>query len=100
MLYEESTGTLLCGDLFMQTGDGPALIETDIVGPAIQAEDMYKYSSLHPSMGATIRRLAGLSPDTLALMHGPCFTGDGAGALRDLADSYDLRIRDCALAAA
>jgi hypothetical protein len=42
-------------------------------------------------MGATIRRLSGLNPRTLALMHGPSFTGDGAGALRDLADDYDRR---------
>ena len=32
--------------------------------------------SLHPSSGATIRRLAELDVDTLALMHGPAFTGD------------------------
>ena len=94
VLYEETTGTLLCGDLFTQLGDGPALTETDIVGPAILAEDMFKYSSLNPSMGATIRRLAGLSPRTLALMHGPSFAGDGAAALRALADIYDHRILD------
>jgi flavorubredoxin len=99
VLYEESTGTLLCGDLFTQLGDSPALTETDIVGPAILAEDMFNYSSLNPSMGATIRRLGDLSPATLALMHGPSFTGDGAGALHALADSYDHRIHDCARAA-
>ena len=99
LLYEETIGTLLCGDLFTQIGDGPALTETDIVGPAIVAEDMFQYSSLNPGMGATIRRLAELSPRTLALMHGPSFTGDGAAALRALADSYDRRVLDRALAA-
>ena len=93
VLYEESTGTLLCGDLFTQLGERPALIETDIVSPAIVAEDLFKYSSLNPGMGATIRRLAELSPRTLALMHGPSFAGDGAAALRALADNYDQRIR-------
>jgi hypothetical protein len=34
VLYEETTGTLLCGDLFTHLGDGPALTEADIVGPA------------------------------------------------------------------
>ena len=92
VLYEEMTGTLLCGDLFTQVGDGPALTESDIVGPAIVAEDMFRYSSLHPGTGTTIRRLAELSPHTLALMHGPSFSGDGAAALRALADSYDRRI--------
>ena len=99
VLYEETTGTLMCGDLFTQLGDGPALTEADIVGPAIAAEDMFKYSSLNPGMGATIRRLAELSPRTLALMHGPSFAGDGAAALRALADNYDYRISDHAFAA-
>ena len=92
VLYEESTGTLLCGDLFTQLGDGPALVEGDVVGPAIAAEDMFKYSSLSPGMGTTIRSLAKTSPRTLALMHGPSFTGNGAAALHALADDYDRRL--------
>jgi flavorubredoxin len=92
VVYEESTGTLLCGDLFTQVGDGPALTEGDVVGPAIMAEDIFKFSSLNPNMGATIRRLAELSPQRLALMHGPSFVGDGRAALRALADDYDRRL--------
>ncbi|MEP7173918.1 MAG: MBL fold metallo-hydrolase [Aestuariivirga sp.] len=92
VLYEESTGTLMCGDLFTQLGNGPALIEGDVVGPAIAAEDLFKYSSLNPGMGTTIRGLAKLAPRTLALMHGPSFTGDGGAALRALADDYDRRV--------
>jgi hypothetical protein len=42
-------------------------------------------------MGSTIRSLARLQPRTLALMHGPSFPGDGAAALRALADDYDRR---------
>jgi flavorubredoxin len=95
VMMEEGSGTLLCGDLFTQIGDGPALTEGDVVGPAIAAEDLFRYSSLNPGMGATIRRLAALSPRRLALMHGPSFAGDGAAALRALADDYDRRIRDC-----
>ena len=70
------------------------MTRTDIVGPAIVAEDMFNFSSLNPGMGSTIRRLAELSPRTLALMHGPSFSGDGAAALRSLADDYDRRILD------
>lgn len=91
LIYEESTGTLLCGDLFTQLGD-VAATSGDIVGPAIAAEDVFQYSSLTPAMGTTIRRLATLAPRNLALMHGPSFTGDGASALRALADNYDDRI--------
>jgi flavorubredoxin len=92
VLYEESTRTLLCGDLFTQLGNEHALTDGDIVGPAIAAEDLFKYSALAPGMGATIRSLSSLAPRTLALMHGPSFTGDGAAALRALADDYDRRV--------
>ena len=44
-------------------------------------------------MGATIRGLASLAPRTLAIMHGPCYAGDGAAALHALADDYDRRVR-------
>jgi hypothetical protein len=44
-------------------------------------------------MGSTIRGLAKTVPKTLALMHGPSFTGDGAAALHALADDYDRRAR-------
>jgi flavorubredoxin len=93
LLYEETTGTLLCGDLFTQLGDGPALTERDIVEPAIAAEDIFESTSLNPRMGTTIRRLAKLAPRTLALMHGPSFAGDGAAALDALADDFDRRVR-------
>ena len=91
VVFEEFTGTLLCGDLFTQLGNGPALTDGDIVGPAIAGEDLFQYSSLCPGMGATIRSLAKLNPRTLALMHGPSFKGNGAAALGALADHYDRR---------
>ena len=94
LLYEEVTGTLLCGDLFSQVGDGPALVDGDILGPAIAAEDLFGYSALSPHMGSTIRDLARLAPATLALMHGPSFRGDGAAALLALAEDYDRRGAD------
>lgn len=91
ILFEESTQTLLCGDLFTQVGETGALTEADIVGPAAAAEDLFGFSSLHPEMGSTIRRLAPLAPKTLGLMHGPSFAGDTAAALAALADEYDRR---------
>ena len=91
LLFEETTGTLLCGDLFTQTGRTAPLTEQDIVGPASAAEDLFGFSSLHPAMGTTIRSLAPLAPRTLALMHGPAFTGDTGAALLALADDYDRR---------
>jgi len=96
VLYEETTRTLLCGDLFTQLGNERAMTDGDVVGPAIAAEDMFKYSSLNPGMGSTIRSLSKLAPRTLALMHGPAFVGDGAAALEALADDYDRRLSDLA----
>lgn len=91
VMYEETTGTLLSGDLFTQLGNDKVLTGEDIVGPAIAAEDIFNYSSLNPAMGSTIRSLSKLNPNTLALMHGPSFVGDGGAALRALADEYDRR---------
>jgi glyoxylase-like metal-dependent hydrolase (beta-lactamase superfamily II) len=90
VMYEESTGTLLSGDLFTQLGDNPPLIHGgDLVGPAMAGENLFQYSALNPEMGATIRNLARLAPKTLALMHGPSFAGDGRAALNALASFYE-----------
>lgn len=91
VLYEETTGTLLCGDLFTHLGNGPALTTDDVVAPAMETEATFRYSSLAPNLLVTLDRLADLEPTTLALMHGSSFTGDGGRALRDLAAAYDAR---------
>lgn len=91
VLFEETTSTLLCGDLFTQVGDGPALSSDSPIEATIAAEDMFGYSTLAPCTATTVERLADLAPSTLALMHGPAHTGDGAGWLRDLASDYRRR---------
>lgn len=96
LLYEETTGTLFCGDLFTHLGQGPALVENDIVGPASAAEDAFHATCLTPATGPTIRALADLQPRTLALMHGSSFSGDCVQALHALADDYDSRLASAA----
>lgn len=91
VLYEETTGTLLCGDLFTHVGRGPAVTGDDIVEPAMAGEAMFRFTSLAPQTAITLNRLADLGPSTLALMHGSSFSGDGGNALRMLADAYDDR---------
>ena len=76
VLYEETTGTLFCGDLLTQVGDGPALTGDDIVAAAIEAEDMFGASCFTPQSAPTIRRLAALDPATLAIMHGSSYSGE------------------------
>ena len=73
-------------------GNGPALTEADIVGPALAAEDVFHDTSLGPTTAPNIRKLADC-PVTLAVMHGSSFAGDTAAALRDLASAYDRRLR-------
>jgi len=92
VLYDETTRTLLCGDLFTQTGQVTSITDVDIVGPAAAGEDLFRYSSLSPVSGQTVRGLADLEIDSLALMHGPAFVGDCREALLGLAADYDLRM--------
>jgi flavorubredoxin len=89
VLYEETTGTLLCGDLFSHVGKGPALTSADVVAPAMAAEGMFRATALAPHTTATMRALGDLSPRTLAIMHGSSFHGDGRRALYDLATGYE-----------
>lgn len=92
VLYEEATGTLLCGDLLSQLGDPPALTTDDVVAAAGEAEDLFRASCLTPQTAPTVRALAELAPATLAVMHGSSFSGDGAAVLCRLADDYDARL--------
>jgi len=93
LLYEEVTGTLFTSDLLTHVGDPPALTAGDILAPAMAAERHFHYTAVTPTTGATIRRLAGLRPRTLAVMHGSSFGGDGATVLEALAGFYDDLLR-------
>ena len=92
VLYEETTRTLLCGDLFTQLGDGPALTDGDLLDAAAQAEDLFGATCLTPQTSPTIRALADLEPAALAIMHGASYNGNCAKALLGLADDYDRRL--------
>lgn len=87
VIFEETSQTLLCGDLFTQLGSDP-FSEGDPVPAAIAAEEIFKATSVGPATAPTLRRLAALKPRTLALMHGPTYRGDCEKALHGLADYY------------
>jgi flavorubredoxin len=93
VVYEETTGTLLCGDLFTHVGDVPPLTGSDIVGPAIAAEEVFHATSIGAATAPTIRKLAALKPRTLGLMHGSSFNGDCEHALHSLADYSAIGLR-------
>lgn len=92
VLFEETTKTLFCGDLFTQAGDGPPVTEEDIVEPALAAEDLFHATAVSPATGATLRRLAALEPEMLALMHGSSTRTRCGETLTRLADAYDSRL--------
>jgi flavorubredoxin len=85
LFMEETTGTLLCGDLLTNAGRGPAITEGDLVGAALATEGMFHAMSMAPNTRSTLDRLATLRPTTLAVMHGSSYRGDCAKALTDLA---------------
>ena len=93
VLFEETTRTLFCGDLLTHAGDGPALTEADVVGPAIAADDLFCCTALSPVTGRTIRRLAALEPQTLAIMHGSSTRTRCGESLARLADAYDSKLQ-------
>ena len=85
-LLDESTRTLLCGDLFTQPGTGDVpLTESDILGPSEAFRHQMDYFSHTKNADAMLERLAQTNPTTLACMHGSAWHGDGAGLLRELA---------------
>jgi flavorubredoxin len=85
-LMEETTATLLCGDLFTQPGHGEvALTEGDILGPSEAFRHAMDYFSHSKFADAQLERLAQAQPRTLACMHGSAWRGDGAQLLRALA---------------
>lgn len=85
-LFEETTGTLFCGDLFTQGGaDHPALTEADILEPSEAFRAPLDYYSHTKDGKALIEKLAAKDPGTLACMHGAAWRGDGAALLRVLA---------------
>jgi len=86
LLFEETTRTLLCGDLFTQGGTGDAAVtESDILGPSEAFRKAMDYYSHSKEAGPILERLAALEPTTLACMHGSAWRGDGKKLIRELA---------------
>lgn len=84
-IMENTTGTMLCGDLFTQGGLGTtALTEADILEPSEAFRQPMDYFSHSTNTVTLIEKLAAEAPTTLACMHGSAWRGDGANLLRAL----------------
>ncbi len=90
-LFESTTRTLLCGDLFTQPGaDLPALTDGDVLGPSEAMRKQMGYFAIEASTRSVLEKLARTEPRTLALMHGSSFQGDGRALLLELANALGV----------
>jgi len=91
MLFEENQKILFCSDLFHQIGNVKPIVDTDDVLERshaaminYQAGPLMEYVPYTPHTGRLLRELADLKPETLAIMHGSSFSGNGSRLLLEL----------------
>jgi flavorubredoxin len=90
--FEESTSTLLCGDLLTQPGVGlPAVTRADILAPSEAFRGEMDYWAHGRDTRPLLEKIAATNPKTLACMHGSAWEGDGAAMLRALADAVEAK---------
>lgn len=91
LMFEEVNGTLLCSDLFHQSGVVEPSTTADVIERARQTLVNYQASPLANYMPYTkhtegmLHSLAALKPRTISPMHGSAYVGDGEQAIRDFA---------------
>ncbi len=94
VLFEETRKTLFCSDLFHHFGNGEPVTGSDLIEPTRQAMRQLQQGPLAGYMPYTcrtegvLRSLAGLNPETLAVMHGSSFRGPCARLLDELAGVF------------
>jgi flavorubredoxin len=86
VLFDASTQTLLCGDLFTQPGaNTPPVTETEVLSASEGMRKMLDYYAHASQTRTVLERLAALSPKTLACQHGSAYKGDGGKLILELA---------------
>jgi len=101
ILFDLSTRTLLCGDLFTQPGANmPPVTESEVLTASEGMRAMMDYYAHSTSTSATLDRLARLQPSMLACQHGSAYRGDGAALLRELAATIEKGINELSPATA
>jgi flavorubredoxin len=90
-MFESTTKTLLCGDLFTHGGaDGPPITESEVLSPSEAMRKAMGGVAIEQHTRSLIEKLARTEPTTLALMHGSSYRGDGHALLRALADALGV----------
>jgi len=87
-LFETTTSTLFCGDLFTQGGHQHEPISSDdLLGRSEEMRKGLDYYSATANGLLLANKLAATNPRLLACMHGSAWEGDGARMLRDLGEA-------------
>ncbi|TMG08188.1 MAG: MBL fold metallo-hydrolase [Chloroflexi bacterium] len=85
LVFEETTGTLFCSDLFTVFGKPQPVTESDIIEQSMSAlKDLPGYLPVGPHTGAVFDRLVALEPKVLAGHHSSAYNGNAVQALQDL----------------
>ena len=91
VLFEETRKTLFCSDLFHHFGNVAPVTSSDLIEPTRKAMQRMQQGPLAGYMPYTrqtegvLRLLADLKPETLAVMHGSSYLGQGDRLLTGLA---------------
>jgi len=85
LVFEETTKTLFCSDLFTVFGKPAPVTEDDIIAQSMDAlKQLPGYLPIGPHTGAVFDRLIALEPKVLAGHHSSAYAGDAVRALTDL----------------
>jgi len=88
VLFDLSTGTLLCGDLFTQPGANlPPVTESEVLTATEGMRSMMDYYAHAKNTTAIFGRLSDLKPSMLACQHGSAYRGDGSALLAELSQA-------------
>jgi len=91
-MFDTTTRTLFCGDLFTQPGLGERpIVGDDILAPSDAFRREMDYYAHSPDTARVIAKLASLEPERLGCMHGSAWHGDGGAMLRALEQTLARR---------
>ena len=90
-MFESTTRTLLCGDLFTHGGhEVVPLTESEVLSPSEAMRKAMGGVAIEAHTRALIDKLASTEPTTLALMHGSSYRGNGHALLKGLAEALGV----------
>jgi flavorubredoxin len=94
MLFDATTRTLFCSDIFTQAGaEHPPVTDADVFAASEPVRAAMGYMPRSLETTRQLERLAAREPALLACMHGSSFRGDAPAILRELAGAIANEVR-------